>query len=148
MRNNVINAKSRQYTKSGLTGEKMTVTWRHYISGINTYTLYDNGASTTFPFAYGGIPVPYNAYFTSLSLASMPYSNRQFPNGSSATLSVYADGVLLGSQTQAHTNTVREYVKFDFQRKLLINKDEVITLRLQVNGEFWYCATTSIITER
>ena len=148
MRNNVINAKSRQYTKSGLTGEKMTVTWRHYISGINTYTLYDNGANTTFPFAYGGIPVPYNAYFTSLSLASMPYSTRQFPSGSSATLSVYADNVLLGSQTQAYTNTVREYVKFDFQRKLLINKDEVITLRLQVNGEFWYCATTSIITER
>ena len=148
MRNNVINAKSRQYTKSGLTGEKMTVTWRHYISGINTYTIYDNGASTTFPFAYGGIPVPYNAYFTSLSLASMPYSTRQFPNGSSATLSVYADGVLLGSQTQAHTNTVREYVKFDFQRQLLINKDQVITLRLQVNGQWWYCATTSIITER
>lgn len=148
MRNNVINAKSRQYTKSGLTGEKMTVTWRHYISGINSYTLYDNGASTAFPFAYGGIPVPYNAYFTSLSLASMPYSTRQFPNGSSATLSVYADNVLLGSQTQAYGNNVREYVKFDFQRKLLINKDQVITLRLQVNGQWWYSCTTSIITER
>ena len=148
MRNNVINAKSRQYTKSGLTGEKMTVTWRHNINGVNTYTLYDIGENTAFPFSYGGIPVPYNAYFTSLSLASMPYSNRQFPNGSSVTLSVYADNVLLGSQTQAHANTVREYVKFDFQRQLLISKNQVITLRLQVNGQWWYCATTSIITER
>jgi hypothetical protein len=148
MRNNVINAKSRQYTKSGLTGEKMTVTWHHYIDSVNTFTLYSDGVNTAFPFSYGGIPVPYNAYFTSLSLASMPYLTKQFPNGSSATLSVYADNVLLGSQTQAYGNNVREYVKFDFQRKLLINKDQVITLRLQVNGEFWYCATTSIITER
>jgi len=148
MINNVINAKSRQYTESGLTGEKMSVTWRHYISGVNTYTLYDTGATTTFPFAYGGIPVPHDAYFTSLSLASMPYSSRQFPNGSSATLSVYADNVLLGSQTQAYENNVREYVKFDFGRKLLINANQVITLRLQVNGQWWYSTTTSIITQR
>ena len=100
---------------------------------------------------YGDGSSPYQLspfYFISLSLASMPYLTKQFPNGSSATLSVYADNVLLGSQSQAYGNNVREYVKFDFQRKLLINKDEVITLRLQVNGEFWYCATTSIITER
>ena len=148
MRNNITQAKSTDSVFRGFASEKMTVTWRHYISGINTYTLYDNGASTAFPFSYGGIPVPYNAYFTSLSLASMPYLTKQFPNGSSATLSVYADNVLLGSQTQAYGNNVREYVKFDFQRKLLINKDQVITLRLQVNGEFWYCATTLIITER
>mgnify|MGYP001243432629 CR=1 FL=1 len=148
MINNLINAKSRQYTGSGLTSEKMSVTWRHYISGINTYTLYDTGSTTTFPFAYGGIPVPYDAYFTSLSLASMPYSSRQFPNGSSATISVYADNVLLGSQTQAYGNNVREYVKFDFGRKLSINANQVITLRLQVNGQWWYSATTSIITQR
>tara|TARA_R110001592_G_scaffold319780_2_gene597591 strand:- start:24 stop:470 length:447 start_codon:yes stop_codon:yes gene_type:complete len=148
MRNNIVQAKSTDSVSRGYASEKMTVTWRHNINGVNTYTLYDIGENTAFPFSYGGIPVPYNAYFTSLSLASMPYSNRQFPNGSSATLSVYADGVLLGSQTQAHTNTVREYVKFDFQRQLLINKDQVITLRLQVNGQWWYCATTSIITER
>jgi hypothetical protein len=148
MRNNIIQAKSTDSVFRGYASEKMTVTWRHYISAINTYTIYDAGASTAFPFAYGGIPVPYNAYFTSLSLASMPYSTRQFPNGSSVTLSVYADNVLLGSQTQAHANTVREHVKFDFGKELSINADQVITLRLQVNGQWWYCATTSIITQR
>ena len=148
MRNNITQAKSTDSVFRGFASEKMSVTWRRYISGINTYTLYDTGASTAFPFAYGGIPVPYNAYFTSLSLASMPYSTRQFPNGSSATLSVYADNVLLGSQTQAYTNTVREYVKFDFGRELSINADQVITLRLQVNGQWWYSCTTSIITQR
>lgn len=148
MRNNITQAKSTDSVFRGFASEKMTVTWRHYISGVNTYTLYDTGASTAFPFAYGGIPVPYNAYFTSLSLASMPYSTRQFPSGSSATLSVYADNVLLGSQTQAYTNTVREYVKFDFGKELSINADQVITLRLQVNGQWWYSCTTSIITQR
>ena len=148
MRNNITQAKSTDSVFRGFASEKMTVTWRHYIDSVNTFTLYSDGVNTAFPFSYGGIPVPYNAYFTSLSLASMPYSTKQFPNGSSATLSVYADGVLLGSQTQAHTNTVREYVKFDFGRELSINADQVITLRLQVNGEWWYCATTSIITQR
>ena len=148
MRNNITQAKSTDSVFRGFASEKMTVTWQHYIDSVNTFTLYSDGVNTAFPFSYGGIPVPYNAYFTSLSLASMPYLTKQFPNGSSATLSVYADNVLLGSQTQAYGNNVREYVKFDFQRKLLINKDEVITLRLQVNGEWWYCATTSIITQR
>ena len=148
MRNNITQAKSTDSVFRGFASEKMTVTWQHYIDSVNTFTLYSDGVNTAFPFSYGGIPVLYNAYFTSLSLASMPYLTKQFPNGSSATLSVYADNVLLGSQSQAYGNNVREYVKFDFQKKLLINKDQVITLRLQVNGEFWYCATTSIITER
>ena len=148
MRNNITQAKSTDSVFRGFASEKMTVTWQHYIDSVNTFTLYSDGVNTAFPFSYGGIPVPYSAYFTSLSLASMPYLTKQFPSGSSATLSVYADNVLLGSQSQAYGNNVREYVKFDFQRKLLINKDQVITLRLQVNGEFWYCATTSIITER
>lgn len=148
MRNNIIQAKSTDSVFRGFTSEKMAVVWQHYIDSVNTFTLYSDGVDTAFPFSYGGISVPYNAYFTSLSLASMPYLTKQFPNGSSATLSVYADNVLLGSQTQTHANTVREYVKFDFGKELSINADQVITLRLQVNGEWWYCSTTSIITQR
>tara|TARA_R110002126_G_scaffold56794_3_gene151333 strand:+ start:328 stop:774 length:447 start_codon:yes stop_codon:yes gene_type:complete len=148
MRNNIVQAKSADSVSRGYASEKMSVVWQHYIDSINTFALYSDGVNTTFPFSYGGIPVPHNAYFTSLSLASMPFSTKQNPNGSSVTLSVYADNVLLGSQTQAHGNTVREYVKFDFGRELFINANQVITLKLQVNGEWWYCATTSIITQR
>ena len=148
MRNNIVQAKSADSVSRGYASEKMSVTWRHYIDSANTFTLYSDGVDTAFPFSYGGIPVPHDAYFTSLSLASMPYLTKQFPNGSSATLSVYADNVLLGSQTQAYGNNVREYVKFDFGRELSINANQVITLRLQVNGQWWYSATTSIITQR
>jgi hypothetical protein len=78
----------------------------------------------------------------------MPYSSRQFPNGSSLTLSVYVDNVLKGSQTSAYGNNVREVVILDFGRSIEINRGQVVTLRLQVNGQWWYCTSTSIIIER
>ena len=148
MINNVLKAKTREYTSRGLTTEKISVTWRHYISGISTYTLFGTGASTAFPYAYGGIGVPYDAYFSQFQLSSMPYSSRQFPNGSSLTLSVYIDGVLKGGQTSAYGNNVREVVILDFGRSIEINRGQVVTLRLQVNGQWWYCTSTSIIIER
>ena len=148
MINNVIKAKSREYTSRGLTTEKISVTWRHYISGISTYTLYGTGATTAFPYAYGGIGVPFDAYFSQFMLASMPYSSRQFPNGSSLTLSVYVDNVLKGSQTSTYGNNVRESVILEFGRTIEINRGQVVTLRLQVNGQWWYSTSTSIIIER
>ena len=148
MINNVLKAKTREYTSRGLTTEKISVTWRHYISGVNTYTLYDTGATTTFPYVYGGIGVPYDAYFSQFQLSSMPYSTRQFPSGNSITLSVYIDGVFKGSQTGSHANNVYESVILDFGRSIKINKGQTVTLRLQVNGQWWYSSSTSIIIER
>ena len=148
MINSILKAKSREFTSRGLTTEKISVTWRHYISGIGTYTLYGTGATTTFPYAYGGIPVPFDAYFNQFQLSSLPYSTRQFPSGSSLTLSVYVDGVLKGSETGAYTNTVRETVVLDFGKSIEINRGQTVTLRLQVNGQWWYCSSTSIIIER
>jgi len=148
MINNVLKAKTREYTSRGLTTEKISVTWRHYISGVNTYTLYDTGSTTTFPYAFGGIGVPYDAYFSQFQLSSMPYSSRQFPSGNSITLSVYIDGVFKGSQTGSHANNVRETVILDFGRSIKINKGQTVTLRLQVNGQWWYSSSTSIIIER
>lgn len=148
MINNVLKAKTREYTSRGLTTEKISVTWRHYISGVGTYTLYDTGATTTFPYAYGGIGVPYDAYFSQFQISSLPYSTRQFPSGNSVTLSVYADGVLKGSQTGSHANNVYETVIFDFGKSIEINKGQTVTLRLQVNGQWWHSTTTSIIIEK
>lgn len=146
--NNIVKAKSIDYTGRGLTTEKMSVHWRHYISGTSTYTLFSTGATTAFPYAYGGISVPYNAYFSRFQLSSMPYSSRQFPNGSSLTLSVYVNGVFKGSETSTYGNNVRETVVLDFGKRIEINQGEVVTLRLQVNGQWWYSSSTSIITER
>jgi hypothetical protein len=148
MINNVLKAKTREYTSRGLTTEKISVTWRHYISGVSTYTLYDTGASTAFPYAYGGIGVPYDAYFSQFQISSLPYSTRQFPSGNSITLSVYIDGVLKGSQTGSHANNVYETVVLDFGKSIEINRGQTVTLRLQVNGQWWYSTTTSIIIEK
>jgi hypothetical protein len=143
-----ISAISKESVKRGFVDEKISVTWRHYIGGIGTYTLYDAGATTTYPYAYGGMPIPYNAYFSQFMISSVPYSSRQFPSGNSLTLSVYIDGVLKGSQTGSYSNNVYETVILDFGRSIEINKGQTVTLRLQVNGQWWYCASTSIITQR
>ena len=110
---NIIRAKSIDYTGRGLTTEKMSVHWEHYISGVSTYTLFSTGATTDFPYSYGGISVPYK-----------------------------------GSETSTYGNNVRETVILDFGRLIEINQGEVVTLRLQVNGQWWYSSSTSIITER
>lgn len=143
-----ISSISKESVKRGGTSEKISVTWRHYLSASNTYTLYGTGSTPTFPFAYGGIPVPYNAYFSQFMISSMPYSSRQFPSGNSLTLSVYVDNVLKGSNTSTYGNNVRETVVLDFGQSIEINRGQTVTLRLQVNGQWWYCASTSIITER
>lgn len=143
-----ISSISKESVKRGGTSQKMTVHWRHYISGISTYTLFNTGSTSAFPYAYGGIAVPYNAYFSQFMLSSMPYSSRQFPSGSSLTLSVYVDGVLKESKTSAHANNVRETVVLNFGQSIEINRGQTVTLRLQVNGQWWYCVSTSIITER
>ena len=148
MRGNISNAISNDSVKRGYVSEKISVHWRHYISGASTHTIYSTGATTTFPFAYGGIAVPYNAYFSQFMIASLPYSTRQFPDGSSLTLSVYVDNVLKGSQTSSYGNNIRESVVLDFGESIEINRGETITLRLQVDGGWWYCATTSVITQR
>jgi hypothetical protein len=148
MRGNISNAISKDSVKRGYVSEKISVSWRHYISGISTYTLFNTGATTAFPYAYGGIAVPYNAYFSQFMLSSMPYSSRQFPDGSSLTLSVYVDNVLKGSNTSTYGNNVRETVVLDFGQSIEINRGQTVTLRLQVNGQWWYCVSTSIITQR
>tara|TARA_R110000782_G_scaffold90132_1_gene173157 strand:- start:100 stop:546 length:447 start_codon:yes stop_codon:yes gene_type:complete len=144
----IISAASSEAVKRGHTSQKLSVHWRHYISGVSTYTLYGTGATSAFPYAYGGIAVPYNGYFSQFMLASMPYSSRQFPNGSSLTLSVYVDNILKGSQSATYGNNVRETVVLNFGQTIEINRGQVVTLRLQVNGQWWYSASTSIITER
>jgi hypothetical protein len=146
--NKLIKAKSLEYTSRGLTTEKTSVTWRHYIGGVSTYTLYGTGATTTYPYAYGGIPIPYDAYFSQFMISSLPYSTRQFPSGNSLTLSVYIDGVFKGSETGSYGNNVYETVILDFDKTIEINRGQTVTLRLQVNGQWWYCASTSIITQR
>ncbi|MDA9970741.1 hypothetical protein N9E56_02800 [Flavobacteriaceae bacterium] len=143
-----IAAISKESVKRGFVSEKISVHWRHYISGVSTYTLYGTGATTTFPYAYGGIGVPYDAYFSQFQLSSMPYSSRQFPNGSSLTLSVYVDNVFKGSETSTYGNNVRETVVLDFGQSIEINRGQTVTLRLQVNGQWWYSSSTSIITQR
>ncbi len=143
-----ISALSKESAKRGFVSEKISVHWRHYISGISTYTLYSTGATTGFPYAYGGIAVPFNGYFSQFMLSSMPYSSRQFPNGSSLTLSVYVDNVFKGSETSTYGNNVRETVVLDFGQSIEINRGQTVTLRLQVNGQWWYSASTSIITQR
>jgi hypothetical protein len=58
------------------------------------------------------------------------------------------DGVLKGSEASFYGNNVYETVVLNFGQKIEINKGQTVTLRLQVNGQWWYCASTSIITQR
>jgi hypothetical protein len=78
----------------------------------------------------------------------MPYSTRQNPSGYLAQLQVYVNGVLKSTKFEPYSTNVRESVIFDFGQEVPINIGETVTLRFQANGQWWYCASTSIITER
>lgn len=148
MISNVIASASSEAVKRGHTSQKLSVHWRHYISGTGFYTLYSTGATTAFPYAYGGIAVPYNGYFSKFMMASMPYSTRQNPSGNLAQLQVYVNGVLKSTKFEPYSTNVRESVIFNFGQEVPINIGETVTLRFQGNGQWWYCVSTSIITER
>lgn len=145
----IIQKKSRNAILRGRTSERMLINWRHYHSNTSTFTLYDNGMSTAFPYAYGTIPVPFNCYVSSITMTANKYSSYGTPTGTSATIYVYKGlSTLVASKTLNYTASEGMVLTFDFGTTAPINADEKITLRWYADGLWRYMASTTILTER
>lgn len=145
----IIQKKSRNAILRGRTSERLLINWRHYHSNTSTYTLYDNGMTTAFPYAYGTIPIPFDAYVTSVTITANKYSAYGTPTGTSATVYVYKGlSTLVASKTLSYTGSEGMVLTFDFGTTAPINADEKITLRWYADGIWRYMASTTILTER
>lgn len=145
----IIQKKSSSAVLRGRTSERLLINWRHYQGAAGTFTLYDNGMTTTFPYAYGTIPVPFNAYVTSVTITSNKYNSYGTPTGTSATVYVYKGlSTLVASKTLSYTGSEGMVLTFDFGTTAPIDVDEKITLRFYTDGIWRYMASTTIITER
>ena len=145
----IIQKKSRNAILRGRTSERLLINWRHYHSNTSTYTLYDNGMTTAFPYAYGTIPIPFDAYVTSVTITANKYSAYGTPTGTSATVYVYKGlSTLVASKTLSYTGSEGMVLTFDFGYDAPIDKDEKISLRFYADGLWRYMASTTIITER
>ena len=128
---------------------KMLLNWRHYHSGTSTYTLYDTGMSTAFPYAYGKVPVPFDAYVSSVTLTANKYSSYGTPTGSSATVYIYKGlNTLVTSKTLSYTASQGMLLTFDLGTDAPISTGEKFAVRWYANGIWRYMNSTIIITEQ
>jgi len=129
--------------------DKVAISWRHYHSNTSTFTLYDTGMTTTFPYAYGTIPVPFDCYVSSVTMTANKYSSYGTPTGTSGTIYIYKGlNTLVTSKTLSYTASQGMVLTFDFGTTAPIDADEKITIRWYANGIWRYMNSTTIITER
>ena len=126
-------------TADNFPGQKMFLMWYGYHSSTSTYTLYPNGMSTASPYAYERMPTTFDGEVTKVTLSNNPAgSYNTGPTGSSATLYVYKNGVLLDSDTQAYTaGTAGQQLFFTFSSATFSAGDN-ISLRFSANGLWRY----------
>ena len=150
MLNSIIQKKSRNAITRGITSERLAFNRRHYLSGTSNYVLYQGGATTAFPYAYGSIPVPFDCYVTSVTMTANKYSSYGTPTGTSATVQIYKNDHLtqIGTKTLTYTPSEGMRLTFDFAHDLAISRDDKIWIRWQSNGIWRYVDSTVILTER
>lgn len=150
MLNSIIQKKSRNAITRGITSERLAFNRRHYLGGTSNYVLYQGGATTAFPYAYGSIPVPFDCYVTSVTMTANKYSSYGTPTGTSATVQIYKNDHLtqIGTKTLTYTPSEGMRLTFDFAHDLEISRDDKIWIRWQSNGIWRYVDSTVILTER
>ena len=150
MLNSIIQKKSRNAITRGITSERLAFNRRHYLSGTSNYVLYQGGATTAFPYAYGSIPVPFDCYVTSVTMTANKYSSYGTPTGTSATIQIYKNDHLtqIGTKTLTYTPSEGMRLTFDFAHDVEISRDDKIWIRWQSNGIWRYVDSTVILTER
>lgn len=130
--------------------ERLAFNRRHYLGGTGNYILYQGGASTAFPYAYGSIPVPFDCYVTSVTMTANKYSSYGTPTGTSATIQIYKNDHLtqIGTKTLTYTPSENMRLTFDFEHDVEISRNDKIWVRWQSNGIWRYVDSTVILTER
>lgn len=129
--------------------DKVVINWRHYHSSTSTMTLYDTGMTTAFPYAYGTIPVPFDCYVSSVSIAANKYSSYGTPTGSYSMIYIYKGyNTLVASQMLSYTASEGMVLTYDLGETAPINANEKITVRWYANGLWRYCNSTIVIKEK
>jgi len=126
-------------TADNFPGQKMFLMWFGSHSTTNTVTLYPSGMASVFPYAYDFIPTTFDGEVSKVTLSNNPYSSYNTgPTGSSATLYVYKNSVLLDSDTQTYTaGTPGQQLFFTFSSATFSAGDN-ISLRFSANGLWRY----------
>ena len=141
---------NRQKSANPVHKDKVAFNRRHYLGDTGNYTLYQGGASTAFPYAYGSIPVPFDCYVSSVTMTANKYSSYGTPTGTSATVQIYKNDHLtqVGMQTLTYTPSEGMRLTFRFAHDIPISADDKIWVRWQSNGIWRYVDSTVILTER
>lgn len=147
---NVIKQRSRNAISRGTTSQRLALNRRHYLGGTGNYTLFQGGASTAWPYAYGSIPVPYDCYFTSLTMTANKYSAYGTPTGNSVTIRLYKNDylTLIATKTVSYTPSEDMRLTINFENEVELNANDKVWVRWQANGIWRYVDSTIILTER
>ena len=126
-------------TADNFTGQKLLLSWYGYHSTTSTVTLFPTGSTTTYPYAYSVIAVPFDGELSRVVFRNAPYgSYSSGATGSSATLSIYKNGVLYTTNTQTYTaGTAGQYIVFSFTNATFSANDS-IEFRFACDGIWRY----------
>lgn len=129
--------------------DKVAINWRHYHTSSSFRTLYDNGMTTAFPYAYGTIPVPFDCYVSSVTFTANKYSSYGTPTGSGSTVYIYKGyNTFVTQQFLSYTPSEGMQLTHDLGTAAPINAGEKISIRWFTNGIWRYMNSTIILTER
>lgn len=150
MFNNIVKAISRNAIGRGTTSERLAFNRRHYLGGTSNYVLGQGLASTAWPYAYGSIPVPYDCYFTSLTMTANKYSAYGTPTGNSVTIRLYKNDhlTLIKTKTISYTPSENMRLTINFENEVELDAGDKVWVRWQSNGIWRYVDSTIILTER
>ena len=122
-------------------GQTMFLNWSAYhANAYSTYTLYDSGMTTAYPYAYSSIIPPFKGCVGKVSIINNPYSSYlSGPTGNMATLYVFVNGTSTQSRTFSYTaGTPGQVATFDFGETATFEANDRVELKFFSFGSWRY----------
>ena len=133
-------------TATKFAGQTMMLNWKAFHNTTAIRTLYKDGHTQHFPWAYSNIIMPFKGCLTTISLGHNPFgSYTAGPTGNSAIMRVYVNGTLKSTVTVSnYGSTAGQVREFDFGTNASFNKNDKVSIRFQSNG-LWRYITLGIL---
>ena len=128
---------------------KMFLNWKMFHDTTSIRTLYKDGKTANFPWAYSNIIMPFKGYLTTISFAHNPFSPfTSAPTGNSASMYCYVNQSLKQTVTVSYGSSAGQVIEFDFGTATNFNKNDKVSLRFQANGIWRYVTMGILFQER
>mgnify|MGYP003674945964 CR=1 FL=1 len=153
IRNNPGNAyeqfRASTVTADTFAGQTMMLNWKMFHDTTALRTLYKDGKTANFPWAYSNIIMPFKGNLSTISFAHNPFGPyTSAPTGNSAVMRAYVNGTLKETITVSYGSSAGQVISFNFTTATNFNQNDKVSLRFQANGIWRYVTMGILFRER